>query len=92
MQAYRRHMTTQAKIANKQKVNKKEGKILWSGGDENERLMENNVNWKDMRFVIRNRVDVDDVSPSTAPEFPFDVAWTTSVFPQRGRDDAAQLR
>jgi hypothetical protein len=34
-----------------------------------------------MRFVIRNLIDVDDVSPATAPEIPFDVAWTTSVFP-----------
>ena len=28
----------------------------------------NNVNCKEMRFVIRNLVDVDDVSPATAPE------------------------
>ena len=28
--------------------------------------MANNVNCKDMRFVIRNLIDVDDVSP--APE------------------------
>ena len=50
--------------------------------------MENNVNCKEMRFVIRNLVDVDDVSPitaleigkltrdesspATAPEIPFD--------------------
>ena len=54
--------------------------------------MANNVNFKEMRFVIRNLVDVDDVSPATAPEIPFDVAGTTSVFPQRGRDDAAHLR
>ena len=38
------------------------------GGDENERQMANNVNCKEMRFVIRNLVDVDDVSPATAPE------------------------
>ena len=30
--------------------------------------MENNVNCKEMRFVIRNLIDVDDVSPATAPE------------------------
>jgi hypothetical protein len=30
--------------------------------------MENNVNCKDMRFLIRNLIDVDDVSPTTAPE------------------------
>ena len=53
--------------------------------------MENNVNCKEMIFVIRNPIDVEDVSPATAPEIPFDVASTTSVFPQRGRDDAAWL-
>ena len=35
--------------------------------------MENNVNCEEMRFVITNLVDVDDVSPATAPEIPFDV-------------------
>ena len=35
--------------------------------------MENNVNCKEMRFLIRNLVDVDDVSLATAPEIPFDV-------------------
>ena len=30
--------------------------------------MANNVNCEEMRFVIRNLVDVDDVSPATAPE------------------------
>jgi hypothetical protein len=35
--------------------------------------MANNVNYKEMRFVIRNLVDVDDVSPATAPENPLDV-------------------
>ena len=30
--------------------------------------MENNVNCKEMMFVIRNIVDVDDVSPAMAPE------------------------
>ena len=53
--------------------------------------MKNNVNCKEMRFVIRNLIDVDDVSPAMAPEIPFDAASTTSVFPQRGRDDVAQL-
>ena len=54
--------------------------------------MANNVNCKEMRFLVRNLVDVDGVSPATALEIPFDVACTTSVFPQSGRDDAAQLR
>ena len=30
--------------------------------------MANNVNCKEMRFVIRILADVDDVSPATAPE------------------------
>ena len=45
--------------------------------------MANNVNFKEMRFVIRNLIDVDDVSPTTAPEIPFDVASTTSEFPPK---------
>ena len=36
--------------------------------------MENNVNCEEMIFVIRNLVDVDDVSPAMAPEIPFDAA------------------
>ena len=36
--------------------------------------MANNVNCKEMRFVIGDLVDVDDVSPLTAPEVPFDAA------------------
>ena len=35
--------------------------------------MANNVNCKEMIFVIRNLVDVDDVSLATAPEISFDV-------------------
>ena len=35
--------------------------------------MENNVNCKEMRFVIRILVDVDDVSAAMVPEIPFDV-------------------
>ena len=35
--------------------------------------MTNNVNYKEMRLVIRNVVYVDDVSPATAPKIPFDV-------------------
>ena len=36
--------------------------------------MENNVNCKEMIFVIRNMVNVNDVSPATAVEIPFDAA------------------
>ena len=54
--------------------------------------MENNANCKEMRFVIRNLIDVDDVSPATAPEILLMWLVFALVFPQRGRDDAAQLR
>ena len=62
------------KRANGKKANKRQiflcfmQKHFRSGGDENERQMANNVNCKEMRFVIRNLIDVDDVSPATAPE------------------------
>ena len=36
--------------------------------------MENNVNCKEMRFMIKELVDVDDVSPVTVPEIPFGAA------------------
>ncbi len=36
--------------------------------------MANIVNCKDMRFVIWNLVDVDDVSLATALEIPFDAS------------------
>ena len=67
--------------------------------------MANNVNCKEMRFVIRNLIDVDDVSPatapeilldgvliflSTAPEILLDGTYSRWYFPRRGRDDAAQ--
>ena len=72
MQANRRHMASQGnKRSNKKKANEKEGeqngKFFGSGGDKNERQMAINVNCKDMRFVMRNLVDVDDVSPAMAP-------------------------
>ena len=47
--------------------------------------MENNVNCKDMRLVIRNLVDVDDVSLATAPEIPFDVCLNyVGISPEEG--------
>ena len=54
--------------------------------------MVNNVNCEEMRFVIRNLVDVNDVSLATTPEIPLMWLETASVFPQKGRDDAAQLQ
>ena len=46
--------------------------------------MANNENCKDMRFLIRNMVDVDDVSPATAPEIPFDVCLNyVGISPKR---------
>ena len=47
--------------------------IFLSGGEKNERQMANNVNCKEMRSVIRNLVDVDNASPTTATEIPFEV-------------------
>ena len=41
---------------------------MGSGGEENKWKMANNVNCEEMRFVIRNLVDVDDVTPETALE------------------------
>ena len=54
--------------------------------------MGNNVNCKEMRFVIRNLVDVGDVSLATAPEIPFDVGLNYLNISQRGMDDVAQQR
>mgnify|MGYP005824441329 CR=1 FL=1 len=55
-----------------------------NGGDKNERQMANNVNCKEMRFVIRNLIDVDDVSPATTPEIPFDAALNcVGISPKR---------
>ena len=46
--------------------------------------MVNNVNCEDLRSVIRNLVDVDDVSPATAPEIPFDVGLNyVGISPKR---------
>ena len=51
--------------------------------------MANNINCKEMRFVIRNLVDVDDVSLAMVPEIPFDVCLNYVGISQRGRDDVA---
>ena len=46
--------------------------------------MANNVNCKEMRFAIRNLVDVDDVSLATAPTIPFDVCMNyVGISPKR---------
>ena len=50
--------------------------------------MAKNVNSEEMRFVIRNLVDVEDPPGQRRQEFLLMPARTTSVFPQRGRDDA----
>ena len=50
--------------------------------------MENNINCGEMRFVIRNLVDVEDPHRQRRQKFLLMSARTTSVFPQRGRDDA----
>ena len=50
--------------------------------------MANNVNCEEMRVVIRNLVDVEDPPAQWCQKFLLMSARTTSVFPQRGRDDA----
>ena len=47
-----------------------------------------NVNCEEMRFVIRNLVDVVDPPQQRRQKFLLMSARTTSVFRQRGRDDA----
>jgi len=47
--------------------------------------MENNVNCKEMRFVIGYRIDVDDVSPATAPEILPDCLYQRWYFPEEER-------
>ena len=54
--------------------------------------MENNVNCEEMRFVIRNLVYVEVVPWQWRQKFILMSLEATSVFPQRGRDDAAQRR
>ena len=54
--------------------------------------MANNVNCEEMRFVIRNLVYVEDPPWQRRQKFLLMRLEATSVFPQRGRDDAAQQR
>ena len=51
--------------------------------------MKNNVNCEEMRFVIGNLVDVEDPPRQQRQKFLLMRLEATSVFPQRGRDDAA---
>ena len=53
--------------------------------------MDNNVNCKEKRFLIGCLIDVDDVSPAMASEIPLTWLEIAPAFPQRERDDAAQL-
>ena len=86
----------QKNISGKKTANEKEGRIkrqiFVKWGEENERQTENNVNCEEMRFVIRNLVYVEDPAWQWRQKFILMSARTTSVFPQRGRDDAAQRR
>ena len=54
--------------------------------------MANNVSFEEMRFVIRNLVYVEDPPRQQRQKFLLMSLEATSVFPQRGRDDAAQRR
>ena len=49
--------------------------------------MAKNVNCKEMRFVIRNLVDVEDPPQQQRQKFLLMSARTTLIFAQRGRDD-----
>ena len=64
--------------------------VKW--GDENERQMANNVNCEEMRFVIRSLVYVEDPPQQRRQKFLLMPLEATSVFLQRGRDNAAQRR
>ena len=61
--------------------------VKWGRGKREE----NNVNCEEMRFVLRNLVDVEDPPRQRCKKFLLMSARTMSVFPQRGRDDASQL-
>ena len=54
--------------------------------------MANNVNCEEMRFVIRNLVDVEDPPRQRRQKFVLMLLEATSLFPQIGRDDAAHRR
>ena len=71
----------------KNRVNKT-ANFLSSGGEENERQMANDVNCEEMRFLIRNLVYVEDPPRQRLQKILLMSARTTSVFPQRGGDDA----
>ena len=47
--------------------------------------MASNVNCKEMIFVIRNLIDVDDVSPATVPEILPDCLYLHWYFPEEER-------
>ena len=48
--------------------------------------MANNVNCEEMRFVIRNLVDVEDPPRQRRQKFLLMRLEATPIFPQRGRD------
>ena len=54
--------------------------------------MENNVNCKEMTFVIRNLVYVEDPPRQRRQKFLLMSLEATSIFPQRARDYATQQR
>ena len=60
-------------------------KCFRSGGDENERQMANNVNCKEMRFVIGYMIDVDDVSQATTLGILPDCLYLRWYFPEEDR-------
>ena len=54
--------------------------------------MANNVNCEEMSIVVRNLVYVEDPPWQRRQKFLLMSLEATSVFPQRGRDDAAHRR
>ena len=83
---------TQKQIRQENGERKREANKMANFCELGERKMEKNVNCKEMRFVIRNPVYVEDPPRQRCQKFLLMSLEATSVFPQRGRDDAAQRR
>ena len=64
----------------------------WSGGEENERQMTNNINAREMGlwWVLWYVLTWAKTSPATAPEILLATSWACVGFPWRGKGDAAQ--
>ena len=75
----------------KRKRGEENGNFLLSGGEENERQMANNVNCKEMRFVIRNLVMLK-ILPGNGAKIFLDGSWNyVGISLERGDDVAQRL-